>query len=123
MKVFFASLILLATIVALPVPVFAAPYCIPFGTPENFGDFVCLFIDLISLLIPIVAAIALLAFFWGLAKFILHSDSDSAHEEGRQIMFWGIIALFVLVSVWGIVAVLHGDFFNGPAVLPQLPTN
>lgn len=58
---------------------------------------------LIGLLLPIVVALALLFFFWGLAQFIFISGDEDAHEEGRRRMIWGVVALFVMVSVWGLV--------------------
>lgn len=58
---------------------------------------------IINLLIPIAASLALLYFFWGLAKFVWNSGSEDGVEEGRQVMKWGIVALFVIVSIWGIV--------------------
>ena len=64
---------------------------------------------LIRILIPIVAGLALLYFFWGLAKFILHSDSDEARAEGKKVMMWGIVALFVLVSIWGIIQYMRSE--------------
>lgn len=58
---------------------------------------------LVELATPIVVGIALLAFFWGLAKFIFSAGDPEAQKQGRGIMIWGIIALFVMVSVWGLV--------------------
>ncbi len=58
---------------------------------------------LVNTLILVVAALALLYFFWGLAKFILNAASEDAQKEGKNIMKWGIVALFVMVSIWGIV--------------------
>ncbi len=58
---------------------------------------------IIDTLIPLVAALALLYFFWGLAKFILASDDEEARGKGKHIMIWGVVALFVIVSVWGLV--------------------
>ncbi|KKT14382.1 MAG: hypothetical protein UW83_C0028G0006 [Parcubacteria group bacterium GW2011_GWD1_44_9] len=59
---------------------------------------------LINPIIAILVGVALLAFFWGLAKFIFRVGGDEkAVEEGKRIMKWGLIALFVMVSVWGIV--------------------
>lgn len=58
---------------------------------------------LVDLATPIIVGIALLAFFWGLAKYIFASGNEEAKAEGKNIMIWGIIALFVMVSVWGIV--------------------
>ena len=64
--------------------------------------------DLVDSATPIVVGIALLAFFWGLARYIFNAGSDEAKKEGRNIMIWGIVALFVMVSVWGLVRFL-GD--------------
>ncbi|PIT90869.1 hypothetical protein COU17_03415 [Candidatus Kaiserbacteria bacterium CG10_big_fil_rev_8_21_14_0_10_49_17] len=66
---------------------------------------------LISSAIPIVLALAVLAFFWGLMKYIFSAGDADKQEEGRNIMIWGIIALFVMVSVWGLVRLLQ-DTFN-----------
>ena len=63
---------------------------------------------IINLLIPIVFALALLYFFWGLAQYILASGDAAKLEEGRNKMIWGIVALFVMASVWGLVAFI-GD--------------
>lgn len=59
---------------------------------------------LINMTVGILVGVALLAFFWGLAKFIFRVGGDEkAVDEGKRIMKWGLIALFVMVSVWGIV--------------------
>ena len=68
---------------------------------------------IIGALTPIVVALALLFFFWGLAKYILNAGDEAAKAEGRMIMIWGIIALFVMVSVWGLVQVLQQTFLGG----------
>lgn len=60
------------------------------------------FKSLLDLLIPIIFALALLFFFWGLAQFI-RSVSDKTIQEGKNKMIWGIIALFVMISIWGII--------------------
>jgi hypothetical protein len=64
---------------------------------------------LIGLLIPIVAALALLYFFWGLAEFIRAQGNEEKKKEGKSIMTWGIVALFVMVSIWGIVNYIASD--------------
>ncbi len=57
----------------------------------------------INQLIVVVAGLAVLYFFWGLMKFIFHADSEDAQTEGKNIMKWGIITLFVMTAVWGLV--------------------
>jgi uncharacterized protein YhhL (DUF1145 family) len=65
---------------------------------------------LINLATPVVVALALLYFFWGLATYILNASDDDGKKKGRDIMIWGILALFVMVSVWGIINVVRDTF-------------
>ncbi len=58
---------------------------------------------LVGLALPIVVAIALLAFFYGLVKFIFSQGNEEDKQASKKIMLWGLIALFVMVSVWGLV--------------------
>lgn len=67
--------------------------------------------EIVNLLIPIAFAAALLFFFWGLAKYILAAGNEEAKEAGKNIMIWGVLALFVMASVWGLVAFI-GDFLG-----------
>ena len=75
---------------------------------------------LIDIALPIVVAIALLGFFWGLANYIFSSDDPEKKESGRNIMIWGVIALFVMVSVWGLVNVISSTF-NLDTSTPTIP--
>ena len=59
--------------------------------------------DLITTALPIVVALALLAFFWGLVKYIFAQGNEESKADAKKIMIYGLIALFVMVSVWGIV--------------------
>src|SRR5687767_12778616 len=61
---------------------------------------------LVDIALPIVVGIALLGFFWGLAQFIFAAGDEEKKKEGKQHMIWGIIGLFVMVSVWGLVGFL-----------------
>ena len=61
---------------------------------------------LFDLLTALFTALALLFFFWGLALFILKAGNDEERTKGRTRMVWGIVALFVIVAVWGLVQLL-----------------
>ena len=72
--------------------------------PANFSELVDIFLGLISLVLPVIAGLAFLAFLWGLAKFMFRVDGDEkAITEGKKLMIWGLIALFVMLSFWGII--------------------
>ena len=75
--------------------------------------------NIIRLATPVVAALALIYFFWGLSKFILHADDETERAKGKQIMIWGIVALFVMLTIWGIIRVLQFTFIS-PTFLPPL---
>ncbi len=79
------------------------------GTKGLIGDIG----SIIQLLTQIAFAAALLFFFWGMAKFILHAGDERGREEGKEVMKWGIVALFVIVSIWGIVAFIQDDLLPG----------
>jgi len=91
---------------------------------NNVQNYLERFLDIINnTLLPIVIALALLYFFWGLAKFVLASGDEDAKETGKRIMLWGIVAFFVMVSVWGLVNFLDRAFELNNQVpdLPQIP--
>lgn len=69
----------------------------------KFTEFLGAVSGIINIATPIIVGLALLYFFWGLAQFIAKSGSSESHEEGRNKMIWGLIALFVIITVWGIV--------------------
>ncbi len=62
--------------------------------------------NIINILIPIVFALALLFFFWGLALYIFGGEHDK--DKAKKTMIWGVVALFVMAAVWGLVQFL-GD--------------
>ena len=102
--------------IALAQPVNANPSIAPvtglLGQAQGFVDAA----------IPFVLALALLFFFWGLAIFILNAGNEEARARGRSIMIWGIVALFVIVSVWGLVNVLGGLTGVPQSTAPTAPT-
>ncbi|MFP4022846.1 MAG: hypothetical protein ACLFNR_00280 [Candidatus Paceibacterota bacterium] len=78
--------------------------------------------DIIVYVIYIIISLSLLSFLWGLTKFILNADSDSGREKGKQVMIWGLVALFVMVSLMGIVQLIRVTLF-GDSDDAFLPTN
>ncbi|MFP4539946.1 MAG: hypothetical protein ACLFNN_03370, partial [Candidatus Paceibacterota bacterium] len=74
------------------------------GNVEGFMETV---LDLLDLLVLIIMALALVFFLWGVAKFILNAGDPEEQSKGKQIMFWGLIGLFVMTAVWGLVAFIQ----------------
>ena len=76
------------------------------GSSDGIRHLLGIAAGIIQALIPIVIGLAVLVFLWGVLKYVL-STSDGGKGEGRTFMLWGIIALFVMVSVWGLVNILR----------------
>lgn len=59
---------------------------------------------------PTLVALSLLWFLFGLAQFIRSAGNSEAVEEGKKKMLYGVIGLFVIVAIWGLVGVLRNTF-------------
>lgn len=80
-----------------------------------------MFINLGLKLIPFLGALAFLTFVFGVGNFIKNSDNEKEIGKSKNIIIWGIVGLFVLFSIWGILAFLKSEFgFNGDVFIPQI---
>ena len=81
---------------------------------------------LVQRLIPVIIGIALLLFLWGILRFLISQD-DGKREEAKKFMIWGIVALFVMVAVWGLVEIfaetflVSGNVNTGDPDFPKIP--
>lgn len=82
------------------------------------------FEGLVARVIPILIGLALLAFLWGLLRYLFTQNK----EDAKGFMIWGIIMLFVMTSVWGLVTILRdtvlgsGSNTNLPPSVPSIPS-
>jgi hypothetical protein len=81
--------------------------------------------SLINPLVGVLMTLAIAAFFYGLVVYIWNLRGGK--DEGKAIMVWGVVAIFVMVSVWGLVKLLQRTFlgdgqnYSAPAVDNILP--
>ena len=102
----------------LTVPLLIAGSAVVFATPTAEREVNRLigllegFASIVYGLIFIAVAFAFLWFFWGLAEFI---RKEGGVEEAKKKIFWGLLAIFVLTSLWGII------YFLGVVLVGQNP--
>lgn len=77
------------------------------------GDIVGSFTSSLDLLIKILMALALCATFYGGITLIRNADNEDGRAKGIRMLIWGVIGLFVMVSLWGVIAILQDDFLGG----------
>lgn len=56
--------------------------------------------------IKLMLAIAVMVFLYGVVEFILGADNEEKRNVGKQHIIWGLIGLFIMVSVFGIMKIL-----------------
>jgi len=73
----------------------------------NLTTFVQTIGTIVNMLVPLTATLAVVVFFYGLAKYIFNSGDEEKRKEGKDIMIWGILAMFVLTTIWGIIGFMQ----------------
>lgn len=78
--------------------------------------------SLLNQVVPVLLALAVIYFFWGLIQFLRGAGDPKAHELGKTHMIYGIIAIFLMVSVFGLVNYLTGtlNLSNSYPTPPQV---
>lgn len=71
-------------------------------------------------IIPFLVLLATVVFIWGVVKYITAGADEKKVEEAKNIILWGIIALAVMLMVWGFVNVLIDAIF-GTENIPNIP--
>jgi hypothetical protein len=77
----------------------------------------------IDVALPLLVSLAVVWFVWQVIRYTISGDEDKK-KEAKSGIIWGIVGLFVIVSVWGLVGFLSntlGIGQGGGVRLPQLP--
>ena len=61
-------------------------------------------------LILLLFALALFFFGTGIAMFILKADDLKARETGKRHLMWGVVGIFIMVSVYSVLAAVTAAF-------------
>jgi hypothetical protein len=103
-----ALAIIPALALALPLVSFAAAI-------NNLSDVGSFIINVINnIVVPVLFAVAFIVFVYGAFQtFIIGATSEEVKAKGTNLMLWGLIGFFVMVSVWGLVNILTGTVSFG----------
>ena len=61
---------------------------------------------IINPLIVLLFALAVVYFIYGLARYLLSPDNEEVRKSSKAQMLWGIIGMFIMVSVFGILSLI-----------------
>jgi hypothetical protein len=108
-RVLFINATALVLALGLPIVVHA----------QTFNNLVETIFDLINFAIGILVGVAIASFFWGLIKYLFSAKGGQDQKKASNIMVWGILGLFAMLSVYGIIRLLQGSFgLNTASNLP-----
>ena len=104
------KVLFITSLFALPMVAFAQ-------APSNISQLIFWAGDTLNRIIPVLIALALVVFFWGLITYIANHKS----KTGREIMIAGLVGLFIMVSVWGIIRLAQNTFGVANSPIPSVP--
>jgi hypothetical protein len=72
---------------------------------QSIQDFLIFLLDLFNTtIIPLIFGIAILFFIWNAARyFVFQGATEEGRDSARRLMFYGITAMVLMLSLWGIV--------------------
>jgi len=89
----------------LPLVALAQAY-----TPANgIGGLITLLGSLLQAALPVLISLAVVWFVWNVFRYVI-AGSDEEKTKARVNMIWGIVGIFVMVSIWGLVSILANTF-------------
>ncbi|MEK7509402.1 MAG: hypothetical protein AAB605_01680 [Patescibacteria group bacterium] len=85
-----------------------------FAAPQTFEQLAGIFVQILNGGIGVAIVLGIVIYFLGIATSLGKLKSGGT-ENLRTHLLWGMIALFVMISVWGILALLRNTLFGGGA--------
>lgn len=77
--------------------------------------------DIIARIIPIIMAVATIVFLWGIVMYITAAGDEKKAATAKTYISSGLIGLFFMVAIWGIVKALVTTFGVGGEGIPIGP--
>lgn len=93
-------------ILAMPIVAFAAA--------NTLKDLAAMIVDLLNKATGVLVAAALVMFLYGAAYNMLRAG-ERGSAALSTFLVWGVIILFVMVSIWGILNLLQNTLFGSGA--------
>lgn len=85
---------------------------IAFAAPQNIQQLATWAVGILNSATAMLITVALVVYFGGIAT-NMFKLSEGDRERFREFLLWGIIAIFVMVSIWGIVQLLQNTLLQG----------
>ena len=82
-------------------------------TPTTFKGLVGFIIDFINILIPVLFGIIFVYIIWKIVDaWILNAGNEEKREEGKRLALAAVLLFVLMVTAWGIVALIKQSLFG-----------
>jgi uncharacterized membrane protein YidH (DUF202 family) len=102
--------VLFATSFALFLIVFSMAHTA--SAVSSLGELVCEADRFVGAVGRLLVLVAMVVFLWGMVKFIANAGNEEERKKGKQVMIWGIVAIFVIFSLISIVEFIQISIFS-----------
>lgn len=83
------------------------------STPSDFRSLVEFIVGFINILIPFIFAVLFVYLVWKIIdSWVLNVGNETKREQGKQYIIAAVIAFVLMVSTWGIVALIRTSIFG-----------
>ncbi len=77
-------------------------------------------------IVPIIIGLAILVILWGIFTYITKAGEEEKRAEAKQFILYGVIGVFIMLSLWGFVSILVNTFNIKQEIIlddiPKVPT-
>ncbi len=90
----------------------------------TFGGLLDALNGLMNAIVPFLVGLGVFVVIYGVFGYIAHSAEEEKRAEARQFILWGVIFIFLMLSIWGLVNILVNTFEfkrNAPTVESVFP--
>lgn len=76
----------------------------------DFKSVVGSVVNLLDMVVAVLVGIATLIFVYGAAEYVFQAGSEGDVEAGRNRMLAGVVGLFFIAVIWGVVRIVGATF-------------
>src|SRR3989338_9456 len=77
---------------------------------DNVVDLIEQINAVINAVIPFLVGLAVLIIIWGVFNYIAGAGDEEKRAQAKQYIVWGVVGVFIMLSIWGLVNVLVNSF-------------
>lgn len=103
---------------SIPYAILLAPSA-ALAAPDTFYELAHEIVEILDTATFTLIIFAIVVYFWGMASNIPHFGDEKGAEKRKSFFFWGLVVIFVMASIWGIIQLLQNTLFGNMPFSPN----